>query len=303
MAYSDFIGYNEAVVYIAKNFNIKTQRDYFKVLSGRSKEIGLPSNPRKFYGENWLGWGDFLGTKRLAYLEKKFYSVDEFLSIIKKNEILTKRQYQKSYKLLGDDKLPSNPDKQYNLKWSFILNKKKKQFLNYIDGKKYVIELGLKSVKDYENLIKNNDINLPFSPNYYYKEWTSWMDWLGTNNKIKRHSRGHVLVREHLNKFGVNFIEEKNFNGCLFKKKLYFDFYLIDFNTCIEYDGIQHFQSVERFGGQIGYEIQTKKDEIKNNFCKRNNIELIRIKYTDCNMIGDILCDYLKRNKTEYGII
>lgn len=293
----DFMPYDEAVAYISENFNIKTQRDYFKVLSGKSKEIGIPANPRKFYGEKWIGWGDFLGTKRSPYSEKVFYSKDEFLSIIKKNKILTKRQYQKYYKLLLDNKLPSNPDKQYNLKWNSILNKKKKKFLNYKDGKKYVTDLGLKSARDYENLIKKNDIDLPFSPNYYYKEWVSWMDWLGTDNKIKRHSRGHILVREHLNKFGVNFKEEKSFNECFFKKKLYFDFYLSEFNTCIEYDGIQHFQPVERFGGQHGYEIQTKKDKIKNNFCKKNNIELIRIKYTECDIIGDILSDYLKNKK------
>ena len=36
---------------------------------------------------------------------------------------------------------------------------------------------------------------------------------------------------------------------------------------------------VELFGGEEGFEIQIIKDEIKNNYCKSNNINMLRIPY------------------------
>lgn len=49
-------------------------------------------------------------------------------------------------------------------------------------------------------------------------------------------------------KHNVNFIPQYPFDGCVYKGQLYFDFYLPDFNACIEYDGIHHFESVDFAG-------------------------------------------------------
>lgn len=48
---------------------------------------------------------------------------------------------------------------------------------------------------------------------------------------------------------------------------------------CIEYDGIQHFEKIDIWGGEATLIEQQKKDEIKNVFCKDNKIQLIRISY------------------------
>ena len=48
----------------------------------------------------------------------------------------------------------------------------------------------------------------------------------------------------------------------------------------IEFDGIQHFQPIEYFGGITEFKERKQNDEIKNNYCKINNIPLIRIPYT-----------------------
>lgn len=39
----------------------------------------------------------------------------------------------------------------------------------------------------------------------------------------------------------------------------------------------------KRFDGQKGFEDRKRKDEIKNNYCKENNIPLIRISYLEFN--------------------
>ena len=57
------------------------------------------------------------------------------------------------------------------------------------------------------------------------------------------------------------------------------------YNACIKYDGIQHFEHVDFAGKgeewakeQFIYIIL--RDNIKNNYCKNNGIQLCRIKYT-----------------------
>jgi very-short-patch-repair endonuclease len=60
---------------------------------------------------------------------------------------------------------------------------------------------------------------------------------------------------------------------------LRFDFYLPKYNTCIEFDGKQHFEPVKIFGGNENFKEIIKKDSIKNMYCDTNGIKLIRIKY------------------------
>lgn len=88
----------------------------------------------------------------------------------------------------------------------------------------------------------------------------------------------------------INFIFQKSFEDLfnpITNKKLFFDFYLPDYNICIEYDGQQHFNPI-CFGGKKykdlsikTFENTIKRDSIKNIFCEKNNIKLLRISYKD----------------------
>lgn len=104
-------------------------------------------------------------------------------------------------------------------------------------------------------------------------------------------SLGEKKIAEILSENGIKFIRQKKYDGCVYKKRLRFDFFLPNINVLIEYDGIQHFESVKQFGGDIAFEEEKIKDGIKNKYCKDNNINLIRIKYTDFNNINQILID------------
>jgi very-short-patch-repair endonuclease len=59
-----------------------------------------------------------------------------------------------------------------------------------------------------------------------------------------------------------------------------FDFYLPTINKIIEYDGEHHFVPVKGWGGEKKYNKIKENDEIKNEYCDDNNIELLRIPYT-----------------------
>jgi len=94
-------------------------------------------------------------------------------------------------------------------------------------------------------------------------------------------SKGENIILNYLEENNIKYIHEKTFDDCVYKNKLPFDFYLPDYNVCIEYDGIQHFEVVDYFGGQDAYDLRVLKDKIKNKYCMDNNIILERIKYYD----------------------
>lgn len=77
------------------------------------------------------------------------------------------------------------------------------------------------------------------------------------------------------------FLREYSFDDCLSIKgyKLRFDFYLPKNNCCIEIDGRQHREPVDKFGGETTFNELIQNDNIKNEYCKNNNIKLIRIPY------------------------
>lgn len=88
---------------------------------------------------------------------------------------------------------------------------------------------------------------------------------------------------------GIAFSTEKTFSGCVSEtgRALRFNVYIPQKHLCIEYDGIHHFQptkysdNVTDDQAQLYYDIQTRNDNIKHEYCKANNVSLIRIPYTE----------------------
>ena len=106
----------------------------------------------------------------------------------------------------------------------------------------------------------------------------------------KFESSGEKAVREFLQENKIHFEFQKQFEECRDKKVLPFDFYLPRFNTCIEFDGKQHYENV--FGTE-SFEKTKKHDNIKNEYCEAKNIKLIRIPYWESGRIGSILKEEL----------
>lgn len=122
--------------------------------------------------------------------------------------------------------------------------------------------------------------------------------YLDNNRKPKaKRSNGEAAVYEYLVERDIKFEEQYRFAGCVHKKPLPFDFYLLDYNVCIEYDGIQHSEPVEYFGGKDAFEAQKIKDCIKNDYCNNNDIGLLRIPHTVTGSanIKTVLDDYLRK--------
>lgn len=109
----------------------------------------------------------------------------------------------------------------------------------------------------------------------------------GQGCPVCRESKGEKIIRNYLISNNIEYIRQKTFDDCKYKRKLPFDFYLPDYDMCIEYNGRQHYEEVGVFGGIDELNKQIIKDKIKTDYCKINNIKLLSIKY-DMNILDII---------------
>lgn len=98
-----------------------------------------------------------------------------------------------------------------------------------------------------------------------------------------KNSLGEKLIQGLLKKMGIKYITQKTFYGCMnpeTNRMFPFDVYVPEFHTCIEYDGYHHFIPVNKWGGKDKLIEVQRRDKIKTQYCKDNDIGLIRIPYT-----------------------
>lgn len=113
-------------------------------------------------------------------------------------------------------------------------------------------------------------------------------------------SRGEFKIRQLLIENNIPFVNEKSFNNCKFPNSnayAKFDFY-VNNHYLIEYDGEQHY--IETFWHHdLTLQDRQQRDKYKNQWCKENNIPLIRIPYT---YLDKITIDDLKLETSKFII-
>ena len=93
------------------------------------------------------------------------------------------------------------------------------------------------------------------------------------NNKFEYYSQFEIPIDTTINPTG----------------KAYIDFYLPKYNLFIEYNGEQHYINRTHFGNTFNdFERQTKRDQFVRDYCKKENIRLLEIPYTEKSIEGCI---------------
>lgn len=105
----------------------------------------------------------------------------------------------------------------------------------------------------------------------------------------QKESKAETRIKTFLNCNNILFEQERSFRDCRDVHALPFDFYLSEHNCCIEFNGKQHYEPIKYFGGEENFVIRQKHDEIKFDYCNRNNIKLICIPYWEEDNIEEIL--------------
>lgn len=96
-------------------------------------------------------------------------------------------------------------------------------------------------------------------------------------------SKKESYIANILSSRNITYSRNYQFIDCVDDRRLRFDFVIFKNSEpihVIEYDGIQHFQPVQYFGGQSTFELCSRHDIMKNEYCKSRNIPMTRLPYT-----------------------
>lgn len=243
-----------------------------------------------------------------------------------KKELLTQEQFEKQVKELGND--------EYEVLGNYINNKTKVLIRHKVCGEEYLVlprnfVQGKRCAKCAKCKPLNNEIFEKRLYELYGDEYSRVSEYNGINNKIiVRHNlcknlisqtpkvilsqrfgckfckmtAGESRISIALEELNIKYIFQKSFPECKDKYSLPFDFYFQINNNdfAIEYDGRQHYIPIFGHSDEEKNSNLNKSklhDEIKNKFCKENNIHLLRIPYTeDYRNIPKLISDFISMN-------
>lgn len=170
-------------------------------------------------------------------------------------------------------------------------------------------EIGKRIIFDHLELL-----NKILKPHIF--KFIGWDNWLGANNKTKliidqdgsSHKISYVSFLRKFSPFNINIKEEKcgeiltnlrlvfirqykikNPYKSLNRDNFIVDFYIPEINTIIEYDGEQHYQSIDHFGGYEKFVERVYRDRCLEDYCRDNNIKLLRIPYLDNDRLEEVI--------------
>lgn len=109
-------------------------------------------------------------------------------------------------------------------------------------------------------------------------------------------SKMETNIKNELEKNNINFEQQKTFDWLKYKKKLYLDFYLLEYNIAIEVQGDQHFVPVKHFGGNEDFKLRKERDKVKKMLCEQHNIKLFYI--TKKNYSLKEILDYINETSS-----
>jgi Zn finger protein HypA/HybF involved in hydrogenase expression len=143
------------------------------------------------------------------------------------------------------------------------------------------------SLIDYKGAFKKIEIKCNKCGNTFKQDPVSHLDNHGCPHCNE--SKGEIAIRNFLIQHNINFEPQKSFPSCKYKNVLAFDFYLTNQNILIEFQGIQHYKPVPYWGGEEALKGNKIRDKVKKEWCKKNNIQLVEIKYNQFKSIDNIL--------------
>ena len=129
----------------------------------------------------------------------------------------------------------------------------------------------------------------------------SKVEYLNSSSKLEQQ------VCLSLNRYNIEYEEQKTFDWLIYKSNLKLDFYLPNYNIAIECQGEQHYRPVDTFGGQESFITTQKRDKVKKELCEQHGIKVFYLSdkkntiidvYTDIDkLINEIIANKRKSGK------
>jgi hypothetical protein len=112
-----FRPFEEARNYV-HSLGLKNKEGYAKYAKSGKKPMDIPANPVSTYKKEWISWGDWLGTGRIADHERKYRPFEEAREFVHSLGLQSEtewREYCKSGKKPQD--IPQKPYRTYKNVW------------------------------------------------------------------------------------------------------------------------------------------------------------------------------------------
>lgn len=110
-------------------------------------------------------------------------------------------------------------------------------------------------------------------------------------NKEAECSSGESFIKQYLQSKNISFCSEHYIKEI--RRRYDFSFEWNESLVFIEFDGEQHFKSINRWKGKKGYLSRKEADIEKNKYCEKNKIPLLRIRFDQAHLIPNMIDDFL----------
>jgi superfamily II DNA or RNA helicase len=176
-----------------RGLGLKSFEAWMKYCNSDKKPAEIPANASRVYAKSgWAGWGDWLGTDRVANRLRRFRPFKQARSFVHRLGLKSGdnwREYCNSDKRPKD--IPSNPDATYEgagwISWGDWLGtgrRRGKGWREFKNARAYVRKLKLKSSTAWRKYARSGKKppDIPSDPEWVYKNagWTGYGDWIGT---------------------------------------------------------------------------------------------------------------------------
>lgn len=200
------------------SLELRNQHDWSQFCKSCKKPNDIPQSPITVYKKEFKGFGDWLGTGRVANRKRKFRTFADAREFVNKLNLTTKNDWDKFSKSNKQPKdIPSNPQRTYKKEWKGFgdwlgtetIATRLRKYRSFTEAKKFVHSLGLKNQKTWLAYSKSDrrPDDIPRNPNQVYKNkgWKSLGDWLGTGivATFQRKYRSFKDAREFAHSLGL----------------------------------------------------------------------------------------------------
>ena len=297
LTYNDFIKFNKSEFdRKIKNLKLFTYYVRFKGLESysyqREKDIVTKVNritPELHLNERYNQWNGFYYNIVIMQMKsidnKNEYAIyvthKKPLNAVQKivNELITKDRYELIQNGFSVEDYHFFMNGKYMYGFDFI----DAYFSHKNERKKVRLEENLKYYYINEYFKENKDIvnycNKLLKKLYTEIQIRDWTSYVFPTYKWKNEEFITKVIQKNYKEYGVvsqyrPFWLKSSFGG-----QMSYDIYISKLRVAIEYQGEQHFQPVEYFGGKESFEKVQQRDEEKRNLSKEYGIKLVYINY------------------------
>jgi predicted helicase len=187
----EFLTFEEARE-IARSYKFKNAKEWQSFAAGENRPDHIPASPPAIYRDEWISWGDWLGTNMISSNNRSYLNFLDARSFVRQLKLKSYKEWQIFSRGLDFPmEIPKAPDHVYKTNgWNgwidFLGNENRKikikDFYDFREAKLVMLNLKLKSNREWRNYCKSDqkDPKLPFNPERIYSDfWLSWPDFLG----------------------------------------------------------------------------------------------------------------------------